>query len=110
VFSSFHHVNPSDILEFPVDFEKMQPSLRQSLLTAVNALMCDMKARSEVRQRIHKGGKTSRAQTFFPSESKFLVDSLDHILARHYRLTAEELDYVINYDIKYRLLAHDEED
>ena len=27
---------------------------------------------------------------------------LDTILAPHYNLTAEELDYIINYDIKYR--------
>jgi len=25
------------------------------------------------------------------------------VLARHYGFTAEELDFIINYDIKYRL-------
>jgi hypothetical protein len=31
------------------------------------------------------------------------MTTIDRVLARHYRLTAEELDFVVNYDIKYRL-------
>jgi hypothetical protein len=27
----------------------------------------------------------------------------DTVLARHYHFTPEELDFIINYDIKYRL-------
>ena len=33
---------------------------------------------------------------------KTQCDQIDTILAPHYNLTAEELDYIINYDIKYR--------
>jgi hypothetical protein len=32
------------------------------------------------------------------------------VLARHYGFTAEELDYILNYDIKYRLGAEEGED
>ena len=32
----------------------------------------------------------------------FLAVKIDAVLARHYGLTDEELDYIINYDIKYR--------
>ncbi len=31
------------------------------------------------------------------------IDEIDRALAPHYGLTAEELDYIINYDIKFRL-------
>ena len=34
----------------------------------------------------------------------------DRVLARHYGFTAEELDFIINYDIKYRLGADSEGD
>jgi hypothetical protein len=27
----------------------------------------------------------------------------DRVLAKHYGFTAEELDFIINYDIKYRM-------
>lgn len=32
-----------------------------------------------------------------------LLDEIDAVLAGHYGFTAEELDFIINYDIKYRL-------
>jgi hypothetical protein len=40
---------------------------------------------------------------FFASKSKPVIDEIDGILAEHYGFTHEELDFIINYDIKYRL-------
>ena len=39
------------------------------------------------------------------------LDEIDCVLAKHYRFTEEELDFVINYDIKYRMgkVAEEEE-
>lgn len=34
---------------------------------------------------------------------KYLIDEIDGVLAKHYGLTDEELDFIINYDIKYRM-------
>jgi hypothetical protein len=31
------------------------------------------------------------------------VDEIDKVLAKHYGFTDEELDFIINYDIKYRM-------
>lgn len=36
-------------------------------------------------------------------KSKFIIDQIDTILAQHYGFTEEELDFIINYDIKYRM-------
>jgi hypothetical protein len=35
--------------------------------------------------------------------NKHIFDKIDRVLARHYGFTAEELDFILNYDIKYRL-------
>jgi hypothetical protein len=37
------------------------------------------------------------------SISKPIIDEIDRVLARHYGFTDEELDFIINYDLKYRL-------
>jgi len=37
------------------------------------------------------------------SLSKSIIDKIDILLAKHYGFTEEELDYIINYDIKYRM-------
>ena len=36
-------------------------------------------------------------------KSKPTIDEIDQLLAQHYGFTAEELDFIINYDIKYRM-------
>ena len=40
-----------------------------------------------------------RMQSF----SKPIIDEIDELLAKHYGFTVEELDFIINYDIKYRM-------
>ena len=40
---------------------------------------------------------------FYPRESKPILDEIDTVLAGHYGFTVEELDFILNYDIKYRL-------
>ena len=36
-------------------------------------------------------------------KSKPTIDEIDRVLAQHYGFTDEELDFIINYDIKYRM-------
>ena len=42
-------------------------------------------------------------QEFYPRLSKPIIDEIDKVLAQHYGFTDEELDFIINYDIKYRM-------
>ena len=49
-----------------------------------------------------KYGKAT-VQQFYVSKSKPIIDQIDSLLAPHYGFTHEELDFIINYDIKYRM-------
>ena len=40
---------------------------------------------------------------YYPRLSKPIIDEIDRVLAKHYGFTEEELDFIINYDIKYRM-------
>lgn len=46
---------------------------------------------------------TLTLQCIYPNASKSIIDAIDQELARHYGFTEEELDFIINYDIKYRM-------
>jgi len=35
--------------------------------------------------------------------SKHIIDETDKILAKYYGFTEDEFDYIVNYDIKYRM-------
>ena len=41
---------------------------------------------------------------------KPILDEIDRTLALHYGFTDEELDFILNYDIKYRMGGTDGED
>jgi hypothetical protein len=53
--------------------------------------------------REQKQTGTTETQSFKIQKSKHIIDEIDAALARHYGFTPEELDFIINYDIKYRL-------
>lgn len=40
---------------------------------------------------------------YYPKLSKPIIDDIDKVLAKHYGFTDDELDFIINYDIKYRM-------
>jgi hypothetical protein len=40
---------------------------------------------------------------FYGAQSKPIIDDIDRALAAHYGFTDEELDFIINYDSKYRM-------
>ena len=49
-----------------------------------------------------KSGKVEYDQ-YWVAGSKPIIDKIDELLAKHYGFTEEELDFIINYDIKYRM-------
>jgi hypothetical protein len=51
---------------------------------------------------------TLTVQCIYPKMSKTIIDAIDCVLAQHYRFTSAELDFIVNYDIKYRLGGNSE--
>jgi len=51
-----------------------------------------------------------KIQCIYPKHSKPILDKIDTVLAGHYGFTAKELDFILNYDIKYRLGQDTESD
>ena len=51
-----------------------------------------------------------RVQCIIPKRSKNIIDLVDAKLAEHVGFNAEDLDFIVNYDIKYRMGQSDESD
>ena len=58
---------------------------------------------SDVGSATYRVGGAVQYQRFRPASAKSIIDELDRVLAKHYGFTGEELDFIINYDIKYRM-------
>ncbi len=67
-------------------------SLEEDMNKKKNILVVNSKTRGIVESYVYK-----------KKLSKPIIDEIDKVLARHYGFTEEELDFIINYDIKYRM-------
>ena len=79
--------------------------MRDRLALLFADLMEDYKANSIIRKRAD-----CEYQEFRPSLSKPILDEIEQVLGQHYGFTDEELDFIINYDIKYRMGGSADED
>ena len=70
----------------------------------------DLKRNAVDAVRVYKGKKSVDCLSFRVNQSKSILDEIDRVLARHYSFTAEGLDFILNYDIKYRLGRDPESD
>lgn len=66
-------------------------------------LMEDLRQNSEMRKMAYPAVGILTIQCTYPRYSKTLIDEIDRVLAKHYGFTEEELDFIIDYDIKYRM-------
>ena len=91
------HIYPSDIAMFPINLDDIS-WLTGELSPLVNRLMSELRQNSE---RIVYG--KAEVDQYNVAPSKITIDEIDRLLAQHYGFTDEELDFIINYDIKYRM-------
>ena len=55
-----------------------------------------------IKSRVYSGQRVYYEE-YYPALSKSIIDEIDTLLAKAYGFTEEELDFIINYDIKYRM-------
>ena len=90
-------------MDFPCDIAELTESLGRSLKDLKEDLMDDLRTHSVRRAVPYKATGLVEYDEFYPRYSKPIIDEIDRVLAKHYGFTDEELDFIINYDIKYRM-------
>ena len=93
--------NPSDLESVPIP-----ESVAGGLLSCerlARTVSTQLERTSEVAEATYNVGGRVRYQRFRPKAIKAVIDEIDRVLAAHYGFTDEELDFIINYDIKYRM-------
>jgi len=110
ITSDCRHLGNRDIETFPLDPREMTSYQQKSLSDLGKQYVKDLKRNAVDAVRVYKGKKSVDCLSFRVNQSKSILDEIDRVLARHYSLTAEELDFILNYDIKYRLGRDPEND
>ena len=98
--------NPSDLKSLPMSDKILQD---ESLYTLGKELDENLIKNAIFKERNH-GNDNTKYQTFQPKLSKGVIDKIDILLGDLFGFSEEEKEYIINYDIKYRMGNETEED
>jgi len=98
--SDCYHVTKRDVEAAPIPDSFLEDDSHKHLATM---LLADLHRHSVKRIRRRADGSQREEINFYVGESKPILDEIDTVLAGHYGFTEEELDFIVNYDIKYRL-------
>lgn len=109
LFSDCRHLNLREIEFFPLDMAKLSVEIKKELSSYSKLLSSDLKKNSSRKAAIYKTTGRVSYDEFFPKYSKPIIDEIDLLLAKHYDFSDEELDFIINYDYKYRMGADSNE-
>ena len=83
---------------FPID-----PLFCQQLQGLCQQLMSNYQQHAQHLTRNHTG-----SYTIYARKAKPIIDAIDKALAQHYGFTEEEVNFIITYDLKYRMGQKDE--
>ena len=98
VLSDCRNLNRRDLMAFPFNHKDVVPSFKKRLSKLGRQYLVQLSTTSRI---MHKSGL--EIETFDYGACKSIADEIDRVLAEHYGFTDKELDFIINYDIKYRM-------
>ena len=100
--SDCRNLNKREVISFPIPSIN-QKNIYKELRSLLANLMENYKSNSTFRTVEYAGKGAITVQYFNFRPSKSIIDEIDRVLAHHYGFTDDELDFIINYDIKYRM-------
>ncbi len=103
ISSDCRHLNMREIVNFSFTPENLNQMQLIQLSKITEELMEDYRKHANRKETNYKTTGKVIYDEFFPRHSKSIIDKIDRVLAEHYGFTDEELDFIINYDIKYRM-------
>ena len=105
-----YHCGKHEIQSFPIGLCNMMNEVQKKLIEIADNLMEDIQSNKNRKSCWYKNTGKVMYDEFYPRKSKAIIDRIDLTLAKHYGLSEEEVDYIVNYDIKYRSIKDSEED
>lgn len=106
ITSNCRDLNPYDILNFPAPASALDD---RKLAMLGDRYLTSIKENSVPMIRVQKQTGRTETQSFRISASKSIIDDIDRELGKHYHLSAHEIDFLANYDVKYRMSKEEDE-
>ena len=100
--SDCRNMNKKEVGNFCINLDQFSDKDGDKIFKLSKKISRKLISDSQMVTYSYKSG-TRIFRAYYPRTSKDIFDKVDKILAKHYNFTEEELDYIINYDIKYRM-------
>jgi len=103
-------LNPADLRAFPVSPKKLSAKGRQKLVELSGALMKSYRANKAVKEKTSKTTGHVLYEEFYPRMSKGVLDQIDLVIGEEFGLSTAQQEFLLNFEIKYRMGGADEEE
>lgn len=101
--SHYDMFNLKDYMIFGVRASGFSNEILSALTQKGKEYLDDLDTNAEIKIIQSKTKGSVKQKQFVANKSKYILDEIDKILSKHYGFTDEELDFIIHYDIKYRM-------
>ena len=101
IYGDILHIKIYDLYNFRIPFEKFRDEDLKEISEIYNKYMKDI----EKNAVLHKNAKYKNISTFKEyklRKSKNLIDLMDKFILKFYDLDEKEIEYIINYELKFR--------
>ncbi|MCK6631303.1 MAG: hypothetical protein L6Q31_02890, partial [Fimbriimonadaceae bacterium] len=110
VSGNVRNITQRDISDFPLDVRDLAESaVGESLRKAFDELMLSYRQHSARRVREQQNGRVEYDE-FYPGKSKSVMDKIDGLLATYLEMSPAEAQFIVDFDIKYRMGDSSDED
>lgn len=100
ISSNLRDLNPTDIQSFPVPLSVLDSAEVRELS---DKYLLELSENSMMMVREQKATGRTETQSFKIQKSKATIDEIDRLIGPFYGLTDAEQDFIVNYDLKFRL-------
>lgn len=105
-----YHCGKDNIQAFPFDPRQMSDDVEVQLESLSNTLSESLKGNAQRKTVRYRGTGIVEYDEFNVKASRSIVDKIDVTLASYYGFPSDISDFIINYDIKYRMGAGADEE
>jgi hypothetical protein len=109
LLSNCRDLTMREIEHFPLGLDNMDADYKHQLSVLGQRLMEDYRKNAVRKEASYSTGKVVYDE-FYPRHSKPILDEIDHVLAKHFGFSDEETDFIVNYDVKFRMGQETEEE
>lgn len=101
LMSDERHFSKRDITQFPFDYAKYQPYEKH--FDELSVRLMDDYSKNSLQKEINTSQGITRYQEFYPRMGKNILDEIDKIVGKVICFTDNEIDFIINNDLKFRM-------